>query len=62
VTTARVYVVAVLLVVLAFAGSFALARALRDEPQARTPVPVMSEELVELGPVADLPPLRGQAP
>jgi hypothetical protein len=58
-----VYAAALLLVVIAFVGSFAVARALRDEPEARQPLmqPPMIE-LVELGQPADLPPLREQVP
>jgi hypothetical protein len=63
VTAPRLYLATLLLVVVAFAGSFAVARALRDEPEARQPPmgPPMSE-LVELGQPAGLPPLRAQKP
>lgn len=63
VTPARVYAATLLLVVVAFVGSFAAARALRDEPEDRQPSmrPPMVE-LVELGQPADLPPLRAQEP
>jgi hypothetical protein len=63
VTPARVYVATLLLVVVAFVGSFAVARALRDESEDRQPSmqPPMIE-LVELGRSADLPPLRTQEP
>jgi hypothetical protein len=63
VTPPRVYVATLLLVVIAFVGSFAAARALRDEPEERQPSmrPPMTE-LVDLGHQADLPPLRAQEP
>jgi hypothetical protein len=63
VTPTRVYLATLLLVVVAFLGSFAVARALRDEPEDRQPSmrqPMI--ELVELGLPADLPPLRSQEP
>jgi hypothetical protein len=63
VTPARVYVATLLLVVVAFLGSFAIARALRDEPEESQPsMQPQMIELVELGRSADLPPLRAQEP
>jgi hypothetical protein len=63
VTPTRVYLATLLLVVVAFVGSFAVARALRDEPETRQPSmgPPMID-LVELGLPADLPALRAQEP
>jgi hypothetical protein len=63
VTPPRVYVATLLLVIVAFVGSFSVARALRDEPESREPA--MREpmtELVELGHQADLPPQLAQEP
>jgi hypothetical protein len=59
VTARRLFLVTVVVVVVAFVGSFAVARALRDEPEPRQPaMRPMTSELVELGRPADLPPLR----
>ena len=63
VTPRRVYVATLLLVVIAFVGSFAPARALRNEPEERQPsMQAPMTELVDLGHPADLPPLRAQVP
>jgi hypothetical protein len=62
VTPPRVYLATLLIVVVAFVGSFAVARALRDEPEARPTMRPPMTELVELGQPADLPRLRAQEP
>jgi hypothetical protein len=62
VTPPRLYLATLLLVAVAFAGAFAVARALRDEPEARPTMRPPMPELVELGQPADLPPLRAQEP
>jgi hypothetical protein len=57
----RALALLLVLLVVAFAASFAVARALRGEPKPASPprtVEVPSLHLAELGPPAELPPLR----
>jgi len=59
----RAYAVLLLLVAVVFAAAFGIARAVRAEPKAPAPPPRVvapPARLVELGPAAELPPLRLQ--
>lgn len=67
VASRRVYLLLLLLAAVAFVSSFAIARALRDEPSSEPVAPPqvvdsMTPEHVDLGPAARLPPLRAQPP